>query len=244
MRRRLFEDLVVSRAAGGARNRTFSLPASMAIHAAVLGVMLVLPMLGSDDLPDAKKDYWPVRTVVIADTRPAPPPAVVARRSSTAGAPHAAQPAVTHGAPPPIVEPTGFEPSATDTDVAPCLSAGCIPDGRPDEAVGIGPIGEPAPPALPMRVDYRTIKPPVKIRDVAPVYPDIARRASVQGVVVIECTIDTTGRVVGAQVLSGHPLLAPAALEAVQQWIYVPTLLNGTPVSVIMTVTVNFRLNR
>ena len=58
----------------------------------------------------------------------------------------------------------------------------------------------------------------------------------------IECRIDTSGRVVDATVLHGHPLLSPAALAAVRQWIYQPTLLNGVPVSVLMTVTVHFRL--
>ena len=85
-----------------------------------------------------------------------------------------------------------------------------------------------------------SIKPPVKTRDVKPVYPPVARDAGVQGVVIIEAGIDSQGNVVTAHVLRGQPLLDQAALDAVRQWTFRPTQLNGAPVPVIMTVTVNF----
>jgi protein TonB len=88
------------------------------------------------------------------------------------------------------------------------------------------------------------IKPPVRTVYVAPVYPDLARVARVQGLVVVECTIDTSGRVVDARVITGHPLLQKATLDAVRQWRYTATRLNGVPVAVLMTVTVNFTLGR
>ena len=81
-----------------------------------------------------------------------------------------------------------------------------------------------------------------KIKDARPVYPPIAQSARVSGVVIIEATIGTDGRVKDAKVLRSIPLLDQAALDAVKQWQYSPTLLNGVPVSVIMTVTVNFTL--
>jgi protein TonB len=65
----------------------------------------------------------------------------------------------------------------------------------------------------------------------------------VQGIVILECRIDPRGEVVDVKVLRGVPLLDAAAVDAVRQWRYAPTLLNGVPVSVIMTVTVNFRLS-
>jgi len=74
------------------------------------------------------------------------------------------------------------------------------------------------------------------------VYPPIAQSARVQGVVILEATIGPDGRVQNAKILRSVPLLDAAALEAVQQWEYTPTLLNGEPVPVIMTVTVNFTL--
>jgi protein TonB len=83
---------------------------------------------------------------------------------------------------------------------------------------------------------------PTKIRNVNPVYPQIAQSARIQGTVVIEATIDREGKVSEARVLRSVPLLDQAALDAVRQWEYTPTLLNGEPVPVIMTVTVNFTL--
>ena len=86
------------------------------------------------------------------------------------------------------------------------------------------------------------IKPPTKTKDVRPVYPSIAQSARVQGVVIVEATIGPDGRVAEARVLRSIPLLDQAALDAVKQWVFTPTLLNGTAVPVIMTVTVNFTL--
>ena len=84
------------------------------------------------------------------------------------------------------------------------------------------------------------IKAPVKIKDVRPVYPPIAREAGVTGVVIIEVRIGADGSVEEAHVLKSIPLLDQAALDAVKQWEFVPTLLNGAPVPIMMTVTVNF----
>lgn len=77
-----------------------------------------------------------------------------------------------------------------------------------------------------------------KIRDVAPVYPDEARKANVQGVVVLEITVGLDGSVTNPRVLRSIPLLDEAALAAVSQWQYQPVLMNGTPVPVVMTVAV------
>jgi TonB family protein len=88
-----------------------------------------------------------------------------------------------------------------------------------------------------------TIREPTRIRHVAPVYPVIAQQARVAGIVIIELVIGETGLVTHARVLRSIPLLDQAALEAVMQWQFMPTLLNGQAVPVIMTVTVNFTLN-
>lgn len=84
------------------------------------------------------------------------------------------------------------------------------------------------------------IKPPVKIRDVRPVYPAEAQAARVSGLVIIEALIGVDGVVEQARILRSIPMLDQAALDAVQQWRFTPTQLNGQPVPVIMTVTVNF----
>ena len=75
-----------------------------------------------------------------------------------------------------------------------------------------------------------------------PVYPQIAQSARVQGVVIIEATIDRTGKVTQTRVLRSVPLLDQAALDAVRKWEYEPTLVNGVAVPVIVTVTVKFTL--
>jgi protein TonB len=75
---------------------------------------------------------------------------------------------------------------------------------------------------------------------VTPAYPPLARAARIQGVVLLETIIDKTGRVANLTVLSGHPLLNDAAVDAVRQWRYRPILLNGQPVDIVTTVSVNF----
>ncbi|RPJ70095.1 MAG: energy transducer TonB, partial [Acidobacteria bacterium] len=85
-----------------------------------------------------------------------------------------------------------------------------------------------------------TIKAPTKVKDVKPVYPDVALQANVQGVVIVEVKIGPDGRVQDARILRSIQLLDKAALDAVSQWEYTPTLLNGAPIGVVMTVTVNF----
>ena len=86
------------------------------------------------------------------------------------------------------------------------------------------------------------IRPPMKIKDVRPVYPTEAKESGAQGVVIIEAVIAQNGAVTAARILRSIPPLDQAALDAVKQWVFTPTLLNGNPVSVIMTVTVNFTL--
>ena len=109
------------------------------------------------------------------------------------------------------------------------------------------PPPPPPPPAAlvegqaPLRVGGN-IKPPVKVRDVKPIYPAEAQAAGVQGVVILEVTIDTAGNIFEGRVLRGQPLLDQAALDAVKQWQFQPTMLNNELVPVIMTVTVNFTL--
>jgi TonB family protein len=86
------------------------------------------------------------------------------------------------------------------------------------------------------------IKPPLKILDVRPVYPPIAKAANVTGVVILETRIGVDGGVEDARVLRSIPLLDEAALDAVKQWKFQPTLLNGQPVPIVMITTINFTL--
>ncbi|MQA28404.1 MAG: TonB family protein [Luteitalea sp.] len=87
-----------------------------------------------------------------------------------------------------------------------------------------------------------TIKPPIKLVDAKPIYPDDARAAGIEGVIVLEIVIGESGSVIEARVLRSIPELDQAAIDAVNLWQFEPTLLNGEPVEVEMNVTINFTL--
>ena len=88
------------------------------------------------------------------------------------------------------------------------------------------------------------IKEPAKLKHVPPVYPDIAARANIHGDVILTCLVSPLGQVTSVTVVKGVPVLSKAALEAVKQWVYTPTLKDGIPMPVILTVTVRFGLTR
>jgi protein TonB len=152
-------------------------------------------------------------------------------------------------------------------DVVPTVAPASIqPDSErpgPDFAVPIGPsaglpagLGEgqgistlvaspPAdPPQAPATVRIAQLpEPPRKVVDVRPVYPDLARTARVEGTVILEAVLDTSGHVTQLHVVRSVPLLDQAALDAVRQWRYSPSVYGGRPVSVLMTITILFKLN-
>lgn len=130
---------------------------------------------------------------------------------------------------------------------------GGVPGGVPGGVLGgtiggvlsgvRGPLAPPkrAVPRGPIRVGGN-VRPPQLIRKIQPMYPPLARETRTQGDVVIECVIDQAGDVRQMKLISGHPLLVSAAMSAVREWKYQPTLLNGKPVAVEMSVTVHFSL--
>jgi TonB family protein len=148
----------------------------------------------------------------------------------------------------PVAAPVGVAP-----EVAQQESIG-ISTGEP-ERIGdtdalAGGIATPPPPVVTTAPPPKTpirhsgIRPPARVVYVAPVYPLTARAVRKKGLVIIEATIDEQGNVTDTQLLRSIPLLDEAALAAVRQWKFSPTLLNGTPVSIVMTVTVNFTLTQ
>jgi len=223
----------------GTRSR-LTLPLSLAAHAVALIVLIVVPLVATDVLPLPSQ----FRAVVLETPElpaeppkpipPAPTPQATAAPNPNA-APLEAPSSITPE--PPVRPPTDFADAAPGSTV----SGPPFGDIGDDRASGLTPPPAPTPRA-PVRVGG-TIRPPVKIDDVAPVYPPIALAARKQGLVIIQATIGLDGRVIDAQVLKSEPLLDQAALDAVRQWRYTPTQLNGEPVAVIMTVTVSFRLN-
>ena len=109
-----------------------------------------------------------------------------------------------------------------------------------------GVVAEPTPapaPTAPLRVGG-DVKAPIKISSVDPTYPEVARKARVSGIVIVECTIDKGGNVTDVHVLKPLPFgLDQAAAEAVRKWKFKPGTLNGQPVDVLYNLTVNFKLN-
>lgn len=143
-------------------------------------------------------------------------------------------------APAPVEAPTGM---AHETGAENHVSTveGGVAGGVPGGVVG-GIVGGSLPSGPPTAHAGTDLGPPRKIKDVKPVYPPGVLPGRTQGAVVIEITIGLDGRVQDTKLLRSVPLLDQAALEAVRQWEYVPSILNGVRVAVIMTIMVNFAL--
>ena len=248
MERRLFDDLVVSRAA--TRRGHGAMPISFMIHAAAVTAVLLLTALVPDEVP--VPSLPPLVPVL---------PGVVVR--PPAGEPATARPAAAPRRPRPtraealvLREETPIltsEPDLLDPDPPdPCIEcepgdldgpAGSDGPGIPGDPVGAGQGGGGPAVTGPLRAGIQ-IEAPRKIRHVDPSYPELAKAAGVEGVVILECVIDREGGIAEVRVLKGHALLNRAAVDAVREWTYRPSLRNGVPVPVIMTVTVRFEMRR
>ncbi len=103
------------------------------------------------------------------------------------------------------------------------------------------PVAKPAPPSGPIRIGG-TVQAAKLIHQVKPLYPALAKQVRIQGTVQLQAVIARDGTIQNLQLVSGHPLLVPAAMEAVRQWRYSPTTLNGEVVEVLTQVDVHFKL--
>ena len=248
---RMFSDLVVSRGGATARRPGLALPASLVLHAAAVTLLVLIAVSRQQTQPPGETPLGRIPGFVtrppagggntVRPSPPRPPRPAPPRKMAFVPAELPVLP-LPEDADVPTLEP-GVDPGTE----APCL--GCLPGGVPGGSPGGDPNGTglgtqpPAPSTGPIRPGG-DIHPPLKVRHVVPAYPEIARAARVQGDVVLDCTISNDGHVVDVKVLSGHALLQAAAVDAVRQWVYRPTLLNGVPVPVVMTVTVHFTIDR
>jgi periplasmic protein TonB len=245
MQQRLFEDLIESDVVAHKTKQSYTLPVSIAIHVLVLMLVLVVPLMTSEELPEPSSAVRAFFVEPAAPPPPPPPPPPPAPKAATQ--PKVEPRPVPQDAPKftaPVEVPEEIKPEeGIDLGVEGGVPGG-VEGGVPGGVVGgvVGGLPDAPPPTQAVRVGGQ-IKEPKKLKDVKPVYPDIAKQARVQGVVILECTISPQGKVTDVKVLRGIPLLDSAAIDAVKQWVYTPTLLNGVPVPVIMTVTVNFRLS-
>ena len=241
----MFSELVESVARPRDKRKGWALVVSAMLQAGCLLILVLVPLIYTQALPKAI-----LNTVLVAlpgrASQPAPetPPL----RSG----PHSVR-LLNHGV---LTAPTRIPTHVSRFNEAP------LP---PEEPAGQGPISgnsgfdllnvapvaadrvsrPAAPPSAPQRVPVTsTIEAAKLISRVQPVYPTIAIQAHIQGNVVLHAIIGKEGTVSELQVLSGHPLLVNAALDAVRQWRYNPTLLSGQPVEVETTITVSFVLGQ
>lgn len=244
MERKLFADLVESDSAGHKPKRSLVFTLSLALHVAGLLAIVIVPLLQAQELPEPASAVRAFLVEPAAAPPPPPPPPPPAPKAPVKAAPTPPPTQSTFVAP--VEVPQEIKPQASlDVGGVDGGSAGGVEGGVAGGVAG-GIVGglpaEPPAPVQAVRVGGQ-IKEPTKTKHVPPVYPDIAKQARVQGIVILECTISPQGKVTDHKILRGIPLLDQAAIDAVKQWQYTPTLLNGVPVPVIMTVTVNFKLN-
>jgi protein TonB len=221
---------------------------SFVTHVVVIGVALIASVLAPETMPRLLKRISPPILASIVAPHDVPlPPARPARPLVNSSSTTAAAAVVDVVNVAPVVAPSGIAPeSGHEATRASCSGCGT---GSVSGAAAVGEIGIAAPPVPPppaapkdpVRL-HSGITSPRKVVDVAPIYPEIARAARAEGVVIIEATIDEHGSVTAARVLRSVNLLDAAAVAAVRQWTFTPARLNGEPVAVIMTVTVNFHL--
>jgi len=217
-----------------------AVPVSIALHVLAVGGLVIIPVLTATELPEPTAVVHAFFVEPAATIPPPPPPAPAVR--SAARKPEV-RPDTQAGLVAPIDIPTTVPERGLDLGVDGGMPGGV--EGGVEGGVVGGVVGglPAAPPITPVRVGG-LVKEPTKIKDVAPEYPTLARRARIAGVVIIDAIIGPDGRVTEARILRGVPMLDDAALAAVRQWAYTPTLLGGVPVPLEMTVTVNFRLSR
>jgi periplasmic protein TonB len=219
------------------------LTSSIGTHALVIALAAALPSR-VELIPTPRLDSRLVMPATLLWTSPTETPVQTTRlveRSPQAPV-VTAPPAAGVSVAAPIEEPSSIEPETGTVGSADGIEGG-VPGGLDGEIGPIASSGGGPPGALrgPLRVSG-TIGPPRKIKDVKPVYPQIAVFQQARGTVVIEITIGTDGKVQEARIVHAVPQLDQAALEAVRQWEYEPTRVNGVLVALAMTVIVNFTI--
>jgi len=225
--------------------------AATGVHIVIIAALIIIPLYTTGTIQLPNYDDTPLLAPPAA---PPPPPPATGR----AVAPHitSKRPNLTYKlgkvtAPTSIPKMVSLDNAAAEPDLGGVVGGlpGGVPGGQLGGSLGgvLGGTGTSVPiPPPPQAAKKRIVrvgsnlKAPRQTYLIQPEYPPLAMQARVSGVVVVDALIDEHGNVVGARAVSGHPLLVPAALKAVLQWKYEPTLLNGTPVAVEMEVTVHF----
>jgi periplasmic protein TonB len=226
-------------------HRGWTTLASFALQAVAIGTLLLLPLLSIQGLPPLQ-----LMAALMAPTPPPGPPPAVQRPSQNVATSNILGRTLMM---PTHIPRTIENLNETDMPPAPELFAGpSVPGstGPPGTrnfmldglGPGTNPLPLPAPPPAVRQVRVSHMMEGNLVHRVQPEYPQLARQARIQGAVVLRAVINRDGRIENLQVVSGHPMLVPAAIEAVRQWRYQPYYLNDQPVEVETQVTVNFTL--
>jgi len=233
------------------KRQSFATVTSFILNCLAIGVLLIMPLAFPESLPKGQ-----LLTFLVAPPPPPPPPPPAAqvqrvvRQIQTdmmntgqlrtpSRIPQRVQMIKEEDAPPPMPSVGGV--------------VGGVPGGIPGGQLGgvmggiVSATNAAVPkfvPVTPQRVRIsQGVTRGLLVQKVEPQYPTLARAARVQGDVVLSAVIDTNGQITNLQLVSGHPMLVPAAIAAVKQWRYKPYLLNGQPVEVETTITVIFSLS-
>ncbi|MGB9405570.1 MAG: energy transducer TonB [Candidatus Acidiferrales bacterium] len=243
----MFDDLVESSVIRKKTNKSWTVALSAIIQGAILFVLVLIPLIYTEALP---KQLLTTFLVAPAPPPPPPPPAAAVQRivkpvARIIQAGKMMAPTVI----PKKVEMIKEEELPPDVGAAGVV--GGVPGGIPGGSAGgvlggiIGGVGSgPPPPPRPqgrIRVGGN-VQAARMLRQVQPMYPQIAKTAHVQGTVILHAIIAKDGTVQELQYISGPPLLMKAAMDAVREWRYQPTQLNGEPVEVDTTISVIFTL--
>jgi protein TonB len=241
----LFQSLVLTEPEKHAGRKSATLGISIVLHTLLVIAVAIVPLLFYDVLPsqEALKAFF-VAPLEVAPPPPPPPPPPEGARAMVRAAPRVeVQPQ--QGFVAPVEVPNEIRPEE-GLDLGEGIAGGVeggVPGGVVGGVVGGLPSEAPPPPARVVRIGGQIAQPKL-IRQVKPVYPDLAVQSRVSALVILEAEVDTRGYVRAAKILRGHPLFDEAAMEAVKQWRYQPLLLNGEPTGFVLTVTINFNLQQ
>lgn len=245
----MFEDSLIESGGRLRTKRGATTLLSFVLQVFLIGILILIPLLYTEALPKQQ-----LMTFLVAPPPPPPPPPppaaapikvvkqiqsdiVNGQLRTPTKIPEKVQMIKEEEAPPPVMATGGV--------------VGGVPGGVPGGQMGgvIGGIISSTPVAVPrvatpqrVRVS-QGVSQGLLIRKVQPVYPPLARQARIQGNVVLQAEISKDGTIENLRLMSGHPMLAPSAIEAVKQWRYKPYFLNGEPVEVETQITVIFSLS-
>jgi periplasmic protein TonB len=244
----MFEEMVVSSPKGKKTNKPWTVVLSMVVQVSFLAVLILIPLIYTEALPKAS-----LATLLIAPPPPPPPPPPPAATQIVKVKPQVHLMDAGKLVAPKVIpkEVKIIKEEAEQPDMMGAVGGvpGGVPGGQMGGVIGgvIGGVGGAPPPPKPTQQRIRqggAVQAAMLVNRVQPQYPPLARQTRISGTVRLHAIISKDGSVQQLEGLSGHPLLVQAALDAVRQWKYRPTTLNGEPVEVDTTIDVIFSLNQ